>query len=194
MKGFLILWRSSSWKWTLRGGNEFHLPWQFEVKGGEMIKRPRTKSFADESRSLSIFGVLACNVQKKKQKWVQRTLVLKIAVVYCMFCKEVKGWPRNAYFFLDHKYDLLFCFFRECMEDGRSMTTFYHCYVNHQSRLQSNTFSKLSYIFLICTSKCAADYVIWFGVYDDLIGQKIWAYGRGPSFFRGQWGHVRCLD
>ena len=94
----VLLWRSS-WKWTLRGGNEFHLPWQFEVKGGEMIKRPRTKSFADESRSLSIFGVLACNVQKKKQKWVQRTLVLKIAVVYCMFCKEVKGWPRNAYFF-----------------------------------------------------------------------------------------------
>ena len=146
-----------------------------------MIKRPRTKSFADESRSLSIFGVLACNVQKKKQKWVQRTLVLKIAVVYCMFCKEVKGWPRNAYFFLDHKYDLLFCFFRECMEDGRSMTTFYHCYVNHQSRLQSNTFSKLSYIFLICTSKCAADYVIWFEVYDDFIGQKILKLWRQES-------------
>ena len=32
-----------------------------------MIKRPRTKSFADESRSLSIFGVLACNVQKKPE-------------------------------------------------------------------------------------------------------------------------------
>ena len=63
----VLLWRSSSWKWTLRGGNEFHLPWQFEVKGGEMIKRPRTKSFADESRSLSIFGVLACNVQKNTE-------------------------------------------------------------------------------------------------------------------------------
>ena len=34
-------------------------------------------------------------------------------------------------------------------EDGRSMTTFYYYYVNHQSGLQSNTFSKLSYIFLI---------------------------------------------
>ena len=32
-------------------------------------------------------------------------------------------------------------------ENGRSMTTFYYCYVNHQSGLQSNTFSKLSYIF-----------------------------------------------
>ena len=34
-------------------------------------------------------------------------------------------------------------------EDGRSMTTFYYCSVNHQSGLQSNTFLKLSYIFLI---------------------------------------------
>ena len=32
-------------------------------------------------------------------------------------------------------------------EDGRSMTTFYYCSVNHQSGLQSNTFSKSSYIF-----------------------------------------------
>ena len=88
---------------------------------------------------------------------------------------------QKCLFFLDHKYDLLFCFFRECMEDGRSMTTFYHCYVNHQSRLQSNTFSKLSYIFLICTSKCAADYVIWFEVYDDFIGQKILKLWRQES-------------
>ena len=34
-------------------------------------------------------------------------------------------------------------------ENGRSMTTFYYCSVNHQSGLQRNTFSKLSYIFLI---------------------------------------------
>ena len=34
-------------------------------------------------------------------------------------------------------------------EDGRSMTTFYYYSVNHQSGLQRNTFSKLSYIFLI---------------------------------------------
>ena len=34
-------------------------------------------------------------------------------------------------------------------EDRRSMTSFYYCSVNHQSGLQSNTFSKLSYIFLI---------------------------------------------
>ena len=34
-------------------------------------------------------------------------------------------------------------------EDGRSMIDFYYCFGNHQSGLQSNTFSKLSYIFLI---------------------------------------------
>ena len=33
-------------------------------------------------------------------------------------------------------------------EDRRSMTTFYCCSVNHQSGLQRNTFSTLSYIFL----------------------------------------------
>ena len=32
-------------------------------------------------------------------------------------------------------------------EDRRSMTTFYYCSVNHQSGLQRNTFSKVSYIF-----------------------------------------------
>ena len=57
-------------------------------------------------------------------------------------------------------------------EDGRSMTTFYYYSVNHQSGLQSNTFSKLSYIFFN-TSKCAANYVISFEVYDGFIGQKI---------------------
>ena len=35
------------------------------------------------------------------------------------------------------------------VKDGRSMTTFYFYSVNHQSGLQRNTFSKLSYIFLI---------------------------------------------
>ena len=44
-----------------------------------MIKRPRTKSFADESRSLSIFGVLACNVQKNTEM-SSTYFVLKIAV------------------------------------------------------------------------------------------------------------------
>ena len=33
--------------------------------------------------------------------------------------------------------------------DRRSMTTYYYCSVNRHSGLQSNTFSKLSYIFLI---------------------------------------------
>ena len=55
-------------------------------------------------------------------------------------------------------------------EDGRSMIDFYYCFGNHQSGLQSNTFSKLSYIF---TSKCAKNYVISFEVYDGFIGQKI---------------------
>ena len=59
------------------------------------------------------------------------------------------------------------------MEDKRSMMTFYHCSVNHKSGLPSNTFSKSSYIFSISTSKCAANYVISFEVYDGFIGQKI---------------------
>jgi hypothetical protein len=50
------------------------------------------------------------------------------------------------------------------------MITFYCYSVNHQSGLQRNTFSKLSYIFNI--SKCAANYVISFEVYDGFIGQK----------------------
>jgi hypothetical protein len=44
-------------------------------------------------------------------------------------------------------------------EDGRSMTTFYYCSVNHQSSLKRNTFSKLSYIFFDIL-KCALNYVI----------------------------------
>ena len=50
------------------------------------------------------------------------------------------------------------------------MITFYCYSVNHQSGLQRNTFSKLSYIFNI--SKCAANYVISFEVYDGFIGQN----------------------
>ena len=59
-----------------------------------------------------------------------------------------------------------------CTEDGRSMTTFYYYSVNHQSGLQRNRFSKLSYIFFN-TLKCAANYVISFEVCDGFIGQKI---------------------
>jgi hypothetical protein len=65
--------------------------------------------------------------------------------------------------------------FKNCSwtrEDGRSMTTFYYYSVNHQSGLQRNTFSKLSYISFY-TSKCAPNYVISFEVYDGFIGQKI---------------------
>ena len=53
--------------------------------------------------------------------------------------------------------------------------------VNHQSGLQRNTFSKLSYFFN--TSKCAAYYVISFEVYYGFIGQKIlklWRQERRP--------------
>ena len=49
------------------------------------------------------------------------------------------------------------------MEDGRSKTTFY--YYSVKSGLQRNEFSKLSYIFFN-TSKCAANYVISFEVYN----------------------------
>ena len=65
-------------------------------------------------------------------------------------------------------------------EDGRSMTTFYYYSVNHQSCLQRNTFSKLSYVFFN-TSKCAAYNVISFEVYDGSIGQKILKLWRQES-------------
>ena len=65
------------------------------------------------------------------------------------------------------------------MEEGRSMTTFYYNPVNHQSGLQRNTFSKLSYFFN--TSKCVANYVISFEVYDGFIGQKILKLRRQES-------------
>ena len=35
-------------------------------------------------------------------------------------------------------------------EDGSSMTTFYYCFVNHQSGLQSNTSLKISHIKISC--------------------------------------------
>ena len=54
------------------------------------------------------------------------------------------------------------------------MTTFYYYSVNHQSGLQRNTFSKLSYIFFN-TSKCATDYVISFEV-------LIWWFHRSKDF------------
>ena len=44
------------------------------------------------------------------------------------------------------------------------------------------TFSKLSYIFLICTLKCAANYVIYFEVYDGFICQKILKLGKQESW------------
>ena len=53
-------------------------------------------------------------------------------------------------------------------EEGRSMTTFHYCSVNHQSGLQGNKFSK--YIFSICTPKYVANYVISFEVYDGFLG------------------------
>ena len=57
-------------------------------------------------------------------------------------------------------------------EDGRSRTTFYYCSVNHQSRLMSNKFSKLSYIFLIHQN---VPQIMSFHlrVYDGFIGQNI---------------------
>ena len=57
-----------------------------------------------------------------------------------------------------------------------------YCSVNHQSGLPKNTFSKLLYIFFNIL-KCAANYVIWFEVYDGFIGQnilKLWGQERWP--------------
>ena len=52
---------------------------------------------------------------------------------------KIKGWVQSYFVQKPIK----------ATEDGRSMTSFYYCSVNHQSGLQRNTFSKLSYIFLI---------------------------------------------
>ena len=61
------------------------------------------------------------------------------------------------------------------------MTTFYY------SGLQRNKFLKLSYIFF--KSKCAANYVILFGVYDGFIGQKSLKIWRQDSLSFGPgWG------
>ena len=52
------------------------------------------------------------------------------------------------------------------------MTSFYYCSVNHQSGLHSNTFSKLSYGFLVHQN---VPQIITFHLraYDGFIGQKI---------------------
>ena len=56
-------------------------------------------------------------------------------------------------------------------EDGRPMTTFYFYSVNHLvTALQRNTFSKLSYFFLINQNVLQIKYVISFKVYDGFIG------------------------
>jgi hypothetical protein len=63
------------------------------------------------------------------------------------------------------------------MEDGRFMTSFYYCSINHQSGLQIN------YHLSFNTSKCASNYVISYAVYDGSIGQnilKLWRQGSWP--------------
>ena len=62
------------------------------------------------------------------------------------------------------------------------MTT---CTVNHQSSLQSNT-----YHIFFNTSKCGANYVISFEVYDDFIGQNIL---NTPLRFTAFFLHPTCL-
>ena len=61
------------------------------------------------------------------------------------------------------------------------MNTFHYCSVIHQSGLQRNTFSKLSYIFFFNTSKCTANYVISFEINDGFIGQKTLKLWRQES-------------
>ena len=56
-------------------------------------------------------------------------------------------------------------------EDGRSMAIFYYYSVSHQSGSQRNTFSKLSYIFLIHQNVLQ---IKSFRLrFDGFIGQKI---------------------
>ena len=76
----------------------------------------------------------------------------------------------------------------DATEDGRSRTIFYYCSENHQSGLQSNTFSKLSSCFFN-TSQCAANYVISFELYDDFIGQKTFNEHTLVNFRLPWWMH-----
>ena len=55
-------------------------------------------------------------------------------------------------------------------KDGRSMTTFYYYSVNHHLVYRETHFQ--NYHIFFYTSKCAANYVISFEVYDGFIGQK----------------------
>ena len=57
-------------------------------------------------------------------------------------------------------------------EDGRSMTTFYYYSVKIINLVYRDTCFQNYHIFFN-TSKCAANYVISFEVYDGFIGQKI---------------------
>ena len=71
-------------------------------------------------------------------------------------------------------------------EDGGSMTAFYYYSVNHQSGLERNTFSKLSYIFVIHQN---VPQIMSFHLRYGFIGQKIlelwrqesWPFGPGWS-------------
>ena len=72
--------------------------------------------------------------------------------------------------------------------EGRSMTTFYYCSVNHQSGLQSNTFSKLSYIFLMNQNVPQILSLHLRYIYNDFIGQKIL-----KLFSRGWASHITSI-
>ena len=69
----------------------------------------------------------------------------------------------------------------EPTEEERSMTTFYYCSVNHQSGLQRKNIFKII-IYFFNTSKCAANYVISFAVYDGFICQKVLKLWRQESW------------
>ena len=67
----------------------------------------------------------------------------------------------------------------EATEDGMSMTTFYHSVLCKSSIV----------IYLFNTTKCAANYVILFEVYDGFIGQKILKLWRQESWPFGPGSH-----
>ena len=75
----------------------------------------------------------------------------------------------------------VFCLNTKFVVCTEGMTTFYYYSVNHHSGLQRNTFSKLSYIFLIHQNvpQIITFYLMY--IYDGFIGQKILILWRQES-------------
>ena len=94
----------------------------------------------------------------------QSKITLPISMRHCTYKLKISKWKlcsgkTTSYVHCTYEVVFILCSWvvRICClmlilhkaQIRRSMTSFYYCSVNHQSGLQSNPFSKLSYIFLI---------------------------------------------